>query len=58
MGLVIAVRPADRRTSLDDPEDEGTITLVGTDRAVYETSRGAEFELHRRDGPRDVHLCE
>ncbi len=50
--------PTDRRTSLDDPEDEGTITLVETDRAVYESSTGAQFELRRTDGPREVHVCE
>jgi hypothetical protein len=44
--------------TLGDPDDEGIITLVGVDDAVYESSGGGEFPLRRVEGPREVWLCD
>ena len=54
----VASGPEDTGDALGDPEDEGVITLVSADTAVYESGREAEFHLRRLAGPREVHLCE
>jgi hypothetical protein len=54
----------DERTLTQDDDqrfginsDEGTITLVSTDVAVYRSSRGGEATLRRHDGPKSFFLC-
>ena len=54
----VAEGPAESGEALDNPEDEGVVTLVASDTAVYASSTGAEFRLRRLDGPREVLLCE
>jgi hypothetical protein len=50
--------PDDPRDVLDNPEDEGVITLQSQDVAVYISSGGGDFRLRRVEGPREILLCE
>jgi hypothetical protein len=55
----VAAAPDEPRGSvLNDPADQGVVTLVDPDTALYESSLGAEFRLIRIAGPRDVDVCD
>ena len=50
---------AEETPRLDDPEDAGTIRLVGPDEALYTTSRGAALGLRRSpDRAREAAPCD
>lgn len=54
----VVARPDPAGDHLGDPYDDGTVSLVDEDTAVYESSTGAEYRLTRLEGPREVWPCE
>lgn len=56
--VLISEHDGPRHEVLDDPDDTGVATLLGDDTAVYRSSKGEEFRLHRIEGPIDIHLCD
>ena len=45
------------RARIGDPFDEGTITLIGIDRAVFVASSGVRIDLVPHHGTKDVMVC-
>lgn len=45
------------QTGIDDPFDQGTITLTGLDRAVFIAASGVRLDLVPHPGPKDVMVC-
>ena len=45
------------QTGIDDPFDQGTITLTGIDRAVFIAASGVRLDLVPHPGPKDVMVC-
>ena len=46
------------QTGIDDPFDQGTITLTGIDRAVFIAASGVRLDLVAHRGPKDVVVCD
>lgn len=45
------------QTGIDDPFDQGTITLTGPDSAVFIAASGVRLDLVPHPGPKDVMVC-
>lgn len=45
------------QTGIDDPLDQGTITLTGPDSAAFTAASGVRLDLVQHPGPKDVMVC-